>query len=201
MQLQIQHTCFHRIHNVKPKSISKLTKAYQYDPTRTLTLRNRFVADLTRRFKALKKAINKKVVVDDFFKVKEPKQIITFAYDFPSSKDKVSEFMEWLKEQEQIYLLSEGKAGINVIQGDQIGKGIEKAWTNQYIQSAYQQGILRGRQELTKAGYEVPKEGMLGASPFNSPFHLDRLGIIYSRTYDELQTIIDATNSTIKREL
>ncbi len=39
------------------------------DPTRTLTLRNRYAADMTRRFKWLKKQIQKNVVTNDSFRI------------------------------------------------------------------------------------------------------------------------------------
>ena len=79
------------------------TNQSDLDPTRTLTLRSRWVADWNRRIKSLKAVINKAVVEDDVFGLKEREHFALqvdlqspgsrkFAYRW--SHEKVSAFMD-----------------------------------------------------------------------------------------------------------
>lgn len=85
----------------------------------------------------------------------------------------------------------------------QLGRGIEDRWTDTYIQSAYQQGIRRGRQELIGADYQVPSIEETGGIEvwFNQPFHADRVGLLYTRTFNDLRGITSAMDGQISRIL
>ncbi len=84
-----------------------LLQVFQYDPTRTLTLRNAWVRAMNERFNKLSAAIRKAVVEEDVFGLSPN----TFspalstpghnAFAFPRTADKVQAFMEWLAEQER----------------------------------------------------------------------------------------------------
>lgn len=204
MSLAHKHNCT-CCNQAKPVSINR---AFQFDPTRTLTVRNRFSTDLTKRFRALKGAIRTSIVTRDGFGLKNQPRLVTFAagdirpagfnqFAFPRSQDKVSAFMQWLREQENIGILE-------ISEGQQIGEAVETAWTNQYIQSAYQKGILRGRTELVKAGYDVkPISKEFGGinAVFNQPFHVDRVGLAYTRTFTGLKGITDEMDKQISSVL
>lgn len=189
--------------NTKRKvSLSTILKQ---DPTRTLSLRRSFEADVKRRFTQLKRDVIQAIVIDDVFGLRkrnpvtlnqdlEPRQ-----FEFMRTDAKIKAFMDWLKEMERKGILTTTTS---------YGRIGEEPWTNTYIQSSYQRGMSRARQELKKAGYDVPEaQGFIpgGQDPivaaFNSPFHADRVALAYTRTFSELQGITSAMDQQISRAL
>ena len=114
----------------------KRTLITRYDPTRTTTLRNQFARNMRGRFDRICAKINKAIIEQDCFGMLSTYQDIPprRAYDFPRSQDKIAEFLNWLQEQIDNDILE-------VIPGAQLGQAIERAWTNKFIQSAFQKGI------------------------------------------------------------
>ena len=201
----------HKIHNHQRPRLQVLNN---YDPTRTTTLRTQFAAEMGRRFRALRGIIRKAIIDQNCFGLTRQDELYLLpsaygamtlpghnAFAFPRSSDKVEGFMEWLGQQQEI--------GILEMPGSQIGRGVEQAWTNKYIQSSYQKGIVRARQELRKAGYrsragdEIPalETGGQISAAFNQPFHADRVGLLYSRTFSDLKGITAAMDTQISRVL
>jgi hypothetical protein len=175
-------------------------RALRYDPTRTLTLRNRFAADVTKRFNALKRDISISIVDRDCFGI-QPDLIALAAsayraFDFPRTQEKIAGFMAWLQEQEDAGILE-----VSIRPGTL--RGIEEAWTDTYIQSAYAKGITRSRAELRKQGLQIPDIDAVGGvrSLFNQPFHADRLGVLYTRTFEDLKTVTQFMNGQIRRRI
>jgi len=181
------------------------------DPTRTLTIRNRFVADFNRRFKMLMSDVREAVVDLDCFGLTQPSlqtQALTVnaagisprQFDFPLAADRIEAFTEWLNKKNNTYLISGGRRGIQTISAPVSGDNYRTSWMNSYIDAVYQQGIRRGRQELRKKGIEID-EGLEGGDPiriaFNMPIHADRVGLIYSRSYSSLKGITSAMESTV----
>jgi len=90
-----------------PKTYQYTLSVYaQYDPTKTLSLRNAFAADMKRRFAELTKVIQQAIVERDCFGLQKDAFVIqqmsppgTAAFAFPRSGDKVNAFMNWLNEQ------------------------------------------------------------------------------------------------------
>jgi SPP1 gp7 family putative phage head morphogenesis protein len=106
--------------------------------------------------------------------------------------------MEWLADQE--------KKGILETQIRPTARtiAVDQRWTDVYVRSAYQKGIARGRAELRKANYPVASftETPGGLSTvFNQPFHADRVGALYTRTFNELKGITAAMDQQISRVL
>lgn len=180
---------------------------YQYDPTKTLMLRNAFARDMKQRFGELTKIIYKAIVDEDVFGLKQFKTVSHFttqqmqtpgqgAFSFSRNELKLAQFMKWLQEQVE-------KGIIDVQDLQQVGVGIEGAWTNKYIFDSYKRGIIRARYELQKAGYKVPSIDDTGGIEvsMSTPFHLDRLGLLFTRVYSELQGITAAMDSQISRIL
>ena len=208
----MQTSCAHNLYSVISGHLSSYAVS-QYDPTRTTALRNQFARDMRRRFAKLCAIINKAVVTEDCFALRPASggfavmaDLTTpgkFAFDFPRSGEKVNAFMSWLEKQERIFLESQGGTGIRVIQGPQMGGAVEDLWANKYVESAYQRGIMRARQELISAGYSIPTIAAAGgiAAVFNQPFHLDRVGLVYSRVYSELKGITSQMDTQISRIL
>ncbi len=168
------------------------------DPTRTSVLRQTFVRDVNRRFNRLKKDIRITVGVNDALGLGPQVNVVTpkNAFNFPSSADKVDAFMRWFRQQASRELLSVGY-GQELLPGQQ-------PWTNMYITDSYERGIARANAEARKAGYSnvkpLTETGGLRAS-MATPFHADRLGLLYSRTFNELKGITAAMDSQISRVL
>ncbi|TSA08019.1 MAG: hypothetical protein D4R73_09185 [Deltaproteobacteria bacterium] len=184
--------------------------ATRFDPTRTIFLRQSFVRDFTRRFRALKNEIIRAVVVEDCFGLTPPDagirrimvQEVTLttpghgAFAFPRSAEKVTAFMKWLQEQEQAGLLE-------VSHRPQLGQAVESAWTDRYISDSYQRGVQRARYELAHTGYSVPSIESTGGvlASMSLPFHVDRVGLLFTRTFSGLKGITDAMDHQISQVL
>lgn len=178
----------------------------QFDPTRTLSLRNAFAREMTKRFMALRGIIRRAIVQEDVFALMQGSggfaaqaEMTTpgrHAFDFPRSGDKVAAFMDWLKKQQEAGILE-------ITQDQQLGTAVENAWTNRYIQSAYQRGVIRARSEMRKAGYRVPSISESGGVDIamNAPIHADRVGLLFTRTFSDLKGITGAMDSQISRVL
>jgi len=186
----------------------KAVAVSRYDPTRTIHLRNAFVRDLNKRFRALRGIIRRAIVEQDCFGMLDRKFKVTAlaafdfflperkAFAFPRSEEKVNAFMSWLQGQEAKGLLEIGTM-------QQIGTSTETAWTNKYIKDSYQRGIIRARMEMKNAGYKVPpisETGGISAS-MSTPFHVERCGLLFSRTFQELKGITSQMDTQMSRVL
>lgn len=176
----------------------------QRDPSQTTVLRNSFVSQMNKRFRTLRGLINTAIVEEDVFGLREPgsMKIVVMqtpgrrAFDFPRSSDKISAFMEWLQQQIDNEILQ-------VTQFGQVGTGVEAAWTNIFIQDSYRRGVARARAQLRRAGFDVPTLEATGGivASMGLPFHVDRLGLLFTRTFNELKGITDAMSQQISRVL
>jgi SPP1 gp7 family putative phage head morphogenesis protein len=169
------------------------------DPSQTTTLRNRFARDMRTRFAKLEHDIVKAVVTDDVLGLSKPvlNQSPGYrAFDFPRSTDKIQAFMEWLEDEIN-------KGILETTQLQQLGRSIDQAWTNIYISDSYRRGVMRARYQLTAAGFDVPPLEQTGgiAVSMSSPFHVDRLGLLYTRAFNDLKGITSAMDTQISRVL
>lgn len=171
----------------------------QADPTRTAMLVRSLERQMMLRFARIKQAIRKAIVEQDVFGLK-PAVYADIpgkkAFAFTRTDDKVLAFMDWLREQTNKDLLQLGFMS-------QSGQAINQAWMNTYIEDSYKRGVQRARYELKKAGYDVPTleaTGGIGAS-LATPFHADRLGVLYTRAFNELKGITENMNTQISRVL
>lgn len=190
------NTCEHTI---------TINQSDRRDPTRTTTLRNSFARAMTRRFRGLRGVIREAIVDRDCFGLQDSPvryQRENFSlpgqrqFNFPRSDQKVDAFMNWLNTQEQRGIL-------HTTQTERIGGAINKRWTDTYIHDSYKRGLIRARYELRKANYGVPsleETGGITAS-LAEPVHADRLGVLYTRTFNELKGITDAMDQNISRIL
>ena len=174
------------------------------DPTRTLTIRRAFAADVTRRFRAVAGAMVQAVDENDVFGLRGIQRAPVFnqrltvpvpgpnQFAFETTQAKVTAFMDWLGELADAEILevttrTGGRAALNA------------RWTDTYIRQAYSRGVQRARTELNKVGVEMPDAPVSGM--FNQPIHADRLGMLYTRTFDELRGITEAMDQQISRVL
>lgn len=178
----------------------------QFDPTRTTTLRNAFSREMTKRFRELRGVIRTSVVDNDCFGLitgvtipniltnqMNPTSRNQFAFERDGKK--VEEFMRWLQTQ-----INNGVLQTQTI--NQIGRASEEAWTNLYIRDSYRRGVNRARQELRKAGFDVPIiQGSELDNYLIQPFHIDRVGLLYTRTFNDLVNVTDNMKGQISRVL
>jgi SPP1 gp7 family putative phage head morphogenesis protein len=202
-------TVYKKKESVKYKDLLVVNKQLKnFDPTRATSLRNSFMRDMDRRFNLLNRDIRQAIDEDDCFGLKKVDHEIKIknitvhstpgkeVFKFTTSADKVSQFMSWLKNQEK-----QGLIQVTTTPGS--GTAIDKAWTDMYVQDSYKRGVIRSRYELGKAGMGVPtmeKSGGIGAS-MSTPFHMDRVGILYARVFEDLKGITSQMDSAISRIL
>jgi len=171
----------------------------RYDPTRTLSLRNAFARAMRRRFRGISSLIRKSVDEEDVFGLKKPSVYQTpgnRAFAFLTTEEQIEAFMSWIRE--------EIKKGIlEIIEMEQLGRPLMGAWTDLYVLDAYKRGIARARTEMRAAGYDVPsleETGGITAS-MSTPFHMDRVGILFTRVFTDLVGVTEAMASQIARVL
>ena len=173
-----------------------------YDPTKTTALRNQFAANMKRRFAELVSVVVGSVMTNDCFGLSPKLHSLQMtptqqeAFAFMRSAEKVEAFMKWLREQ-----VDKGILEVSVYQ--QIGSSIETAWTNIYITDSYKRGVIRARYELKKAGYNVPTIDESGGINIvmMGPVHADRLGLLFTRVFNDLKGITAAMDMQISRVL
>ena len=180
-----------------------INQIIQTDPTRTLSIRRRFVAQINRRFSRLKREVSRHIIegalLKNAFDILLTLRVNTTAAEWRSLYDpnKIPDFMVWLEEQNTKFILSKGGTGIEIVsRGDN--------WTDVHIRSAYQKGVQRARQELIKAGVDLPSfesqpSGLSGV--FNTPFHVDRVQLAFTQTFEGLKGITKAMDAPISRAL
>ena len=174
--------------------------AFNLDPTHTITLRKAYAGAMRKRFRSIRRLIWEAIVEDDAFGLSHPRVLAVSRARFAFATDagKVDGFMDWLQ----------GEVDNNILEvTHREGRRItaHKAWQNVYIDSAYKKGMKRSNAELKKRGY-VPFEGVVPPdraidSAFNLPIHADKVGLLYTRNFNELKGITDAMDQQISRTL
>lgn len=169
------------------------------DPSRTTTLRKRFMADMTRRFRSVEKANTKILIEDDAFglNTSEP---ISFnverqVWRFLSNADKVKAYRKWLQEQIDAKILTP------------IGGISGKPWTAEYVESAYQKGYIRAYTDLFAEELASTPEFYAGGKAqflrdaFNQPIPTSQLELLSVRAFTELTGVTSAMSQQLSRHL
>jgi len=179
----------------------------QTDPTQTKTLRNRYSAEVYRRFRALKGVIRKTIVNRDAFGIKSRKTSLQSGdftgnapddmvpgdgFRFPTDPDKLEAFMEWLDEQEQRGILETTRDVRGVT-------GASSPWMNTYLRASYKKGLRHADHAAYKLGLVDSKADI--TQIFNAPRHVETVGMTYTRAYRELDGVTRAMDQAISREL
>jgi len=185
--------------NAERKKARK-TSPLRADPTRTGRVRREFISDVNRRFKSLLRDITDLIIVDDAFglKTKAPLKLNLNAerWQFVTSDEKVKQFRGWLDRRIDAGLLSVDTTGT--------------AWTAKYIDSAYKQGVRRGYDDATRAGYEDTEtlpgfsQGQRSAflsSSFAAPERASKLRLLQTRTFEDLRGVTAQMSSRMARAL
>jgi len=191
-------TCSCLVHN--KEHLVHLKRRQMPDPTRTKTLRDKFVREMNRRFKEVRLAVVESVVANDVFGLKDSHlarlaALPAGSFAFATDPQKVDGFMEWLQEEMNNDVLS-------VTVGPEQGIVGSARWTDTYIEASYKQGLKRADAELKKAGVETGRSGSRWIdAAFRAPFHADRVGLLYTRTFEDLKGITQAGANMMRRSL
>lgn len=162
--------------------------AQRQDPTRTLLLRRAFEGEIGRRFRELRGRVNSALLAGDplGLRVNAP------AFEFTSNPAKVAGFMKWLEDQSR-----QGILGVRP--GTSVTSVGSSAWSNLYIESAYQKGLARSASSLRAGGVKIGPRWL--GSAFRRPIHADRVGLLYTRTFTELAGVTAEMDRQLSRIL
>lgn len=180
--------------------------AKRIDPTGTLTLRAKLESNLVARFNRIKGLINQSLVQSDALGLKaqrigdsiKPMIVMdaqalparAFAFDRPA--EKVERFMGWLQEAQNDNILE-------IQQGASMSSAARSSWMNTYIDSAYSKGVRDAANKMRKGGASIAESWT--QQSFFRPIHADRLGLIYTRAYSDLDGITKTMDQQISRIL
>ena len=167
------------------------------DPTRTTILRRKCIADMTRRFKKLSKAIWQLVVIDDVFGLEESPIILQErqAWRFRSNAQKVQAYRTWLKQQVQADILTTAPGFV------------DKPWLAPYVESSYKKGMIRAYTDLRAeelTNYPTMFEGGQAEflrTTFSQPIAQQQIELLYTRAFTELEGVTSAMDQQMTRIL
>jgi len=169
------------------------------DPTRTTLLRRQFVADMTRRFKKLSRAIQTLIVDDDALGLGDPTPLLILQerqiWRFKTNAQKVAAYRKWLKQQVDAGILTP------------VGGISGKPWTAPYIESAYKKAVLRAYTDLRAtelAAHPTLFEGGQAEflrTAFSSPEATRKIELLYTRSFNELEGVTAAMDQQMSRIL
>lgn len=168
-------------------------------------MRQQFIADLRRRFKALERELHHLIVVEDAFGLRETSSptirrlgtTINQRWKFQSNQQQTAGFLQWVKSQTDQKLKDQYK-------GDN-----DKYW-NKYIQEGYRKGAGRAFDDTRKKGlvgsraqldfYNGTKQEFM-RSAFGQPETIEKLNLLTSRTFTELENVTSSMAATMSRDL
>lgn len=199
------------------------------DPARISGIKFRLVREVNRRFNELKAAIQVSIVTNDCFGIASAmppttnapvppapppglplRKIVPIApkkFAFARSQEKIDGFMDWLRKQQDLGIL-------DIVERPGMGASvITPQWSGVYVDSyyvkalreTYEKGLRSAMATLKKAGYPVqtgpvPQTGPL-FQMMQQPFHADRVGLIYSRTYEDLKTVMQVMDAQVRTKI
>ena len=170
------------------------------DPTRTLTIRRRFMAEVNKRFRALLRAIQDFLVEKDALGLRTRASFITMVqpreYEFRTEAGKLTAFHEWLRQQMEADILRPDP-----------GTPIGQPWTTKFIESSYKMGQINAylatkrAQLLEEAGVgDMSLEQFLKSS-FAQPETLSKVQLLATRSFEGMRGITASIGSDLNRIL
>ena len=169
----------------------------RYDPTKTKTLRNKFIRALRKELNKLNRKIQHLIVKLDAFGLgatyNAERTILPGEFAFQTDSAKLAEFEQWLKEQRGTHFSS------------------QELWES-YIQEGYEKGAARAFQYVEKSDLFVDSSGsvrgfMAGRQSeflvglLNGPESAEKLQLLVSRTLTDIVGIGDVLSVKLRRHL
>lgn len=162
------------------------------DPSRTVMIRRRWLADMKRRFERLEKDITTFVATDDKLGLAIKRVTFNTDFAFATDPDKLKIFNEWFQRQVT--------AGILTVDGT------GKPWTAKYVESAYKKGKVRAyietHPELNQSADFIKgsQAGFLESS-FSAPEAVSKLRLLATRSFEDLKAVTAADSAAMNRIL
>lgn len=158
------------------------------DPTRTLTLRNRAVGEINRRFGKIKQLITQSIVKNKVF-VDNVEPLEKSNFVFLRTPEKLERFDVWLQVAIQEIILS-GSVDLNSPQLN---------WLLPYLEQAYFRGAQGTNNNLATiyGRNQIPARVAIATVPF----HVEKLQLLFSRDFAQLKGISDYMAQQISYEL
>ncbi|WP_408954741.1 minor capsid protein [Natroniella sp. ANB-PHB2] len=166
------------------------------DPTRSKVLRQKYSAEMYKRWRRIKGAIRKVLIEYDALHLKgqaaNEKIFIPRNFEFENDAEKVETFMAWLDEAVDVGVLE-------IMERDGREAVKRKEWQNIYIKSAYEKGLKQADSKMKKLGLTVPDDDL--SLTLAKPIHADKLGLLYTRNFQELRGITEEVDQQVSRVL
>ncbi|QDP54864.1 MAG: hypothetical protein Unbinned3891contig1000_62 [Prokaryotic dsDNA virus sp.] len=183
------------------KHVFNVRNPLRTDPTRTLTIRRRFIQDLNRRYRKHGVAIHNLIVTLDAFGLSDRKSFTTdFSslltnvqareFEFQTDDAKVRSFNTWLQQQINADLLS-------VPAGTPEGT----PWTATYVESSYRKGQLNAYIASKQVGISTAQGSsrQFLQQSFNQPETLSKVRLLATRSFEQLKGVTAAESSQLNR--
>ena len=184
------------------KTQVKIGRRRSNDPTLSNTLIIKYFIDFHNRFKLLKKDVKEKITEPGFLKYKgSATSFLTMAkkrYEYQYEAETIRDFSAWLDVQvtngfltyeKDPMLRKPGSAGL---------------WSDVYIYSSYQKGIARALMDVQSLGLPGAKAldaATYLAGAFNSPFHADRVNVLYARAFNDMRGLTESMKTVLSDTL
>lgn len=154
----------------------------QEDPTRTATLRKRYAQKLRGKYAGINTVLREAVANRDIFGLSSDALATPPPrFNFGRRDQKVEEFVEWLRQQQENDVL-----------------GVISRGDNKYVRHAYRRGAKDAGVRLRQQGVDVPD----GVETFiGLPETQEKLQLLYTRNFRALEGITDEVAKQISREL
>lgn len=175
------------------------------DPTRTATLRRKFLAEIRKRFREIRKAIYQLVAGDDAFGLEhKPFVFNVHQFAFLSNPQKVRQFTQWLRT--QVYSRLRGRTEEQLWE-EFIREGFEKG-AGRSFDDVRQSQLRKERPELFTPQaqarmadfYAGTKDEFLRSS-FGLPETKEKVQLLASRTFDDIIGVTRQMQDRIRQTL
>ena len=162
------------------------------DPTRTTGLRRKFMAEMNKRFLAVRSAVRNLVVVEDAFGLRTGLTANT-RFQFQTNPEKVESFQQWFQAEIDAKALSVSTTG--------------EPWTAPYVDSAYKKGQARAFLDTKKAKLADDLDFFNGSraqfleSSLAVAESTKKIELLYKRAFDGLKGITREMDAQMSRVL
>lgn len=162
----------------------KSKNLFAEDPTRTLTLRNRAVGEINRRYGRIKRLITETIVRNKVF-LENARALTDSDFIFLRTPAKLERFDIWL----------ESIIGEIILSGSANVTASDTNWLISYFEEAYMRGVKNANNRMaTIVGRnQIPTVTVLSALPF----HIDRAGLLFIRDFTQLKGITEVMSQQI----
>ena len=158
------------------------------DPTRTLTLRNRAVSEVNRRWGTLKKLVTQSIVKNKIF-VDNVQPLTKDNFVFLRNPQKLERFDQWLSLTMSEIILSGG---------DDL-TALELNWLLEYFKESYSKGAKKANNDLA----DILGRNQVPIQPdiYSIPIHINKIQLLFSRDFTQLKGITETVGQQLNYHL